>query len=77
MSVELNQEQNFSRDAALIALAHARDQIGGPNNRQLLDKLIGRGGDGSKMLGDVTSPSTINADPATLSEDSARGGRSI
>jgi hypothetical protein len=76
VSVGLNQEQNFSRDAALIALAHARDQIAGSNNRPLPDKL-GRGGDGSKVPGDITSPSTINADPVTLSEDSARGGRSI
>jgi hypothetical protein len=41
VSVELNQDQDFSRDAALITLAHARDQTVGPDDRLRSDKLIG------------------------------------
>lgn len=43
MSVEAdNQRQAFSRDAALIALAHARDQIGFPDDRLRSDASVGR-----------------------------------
>ena len=64
MSAEANQDQKFSRDAALIALAHARDRMAGPDDRLRPDK---------PSDGDARSSKA----PATLSERSVGGGISI
>lgn len=81
MSVGDNQNQGFSREAALIALAHARDQIAIPDDRLRPNKRIGTepaSERGSKVPGDVkTSPSAFGTVPATPSQGSARRGLSI
>ena len=73
MAGEINQDQKFSRDAALIALAHACDQIAGPDDWRRADKLIDGNLDGPKRIGDVQ----LKATPVTLSERSVGGAKSV
>ena len=73
MAGEINQDQKFSRDAALIALAHACDQIAGPDDWRSADKLIDGNLDGPKRIGDVQ----LKATPVTLSERSVGGAKSV
>lgn len=78
MSAEANQDQKSSRDAALIALAHARDQMAGPDDRRRPDRLIDGSPSDSKVLGGFkVSPPTTAAISAPPSERSVAGGISI
>jgi len=71
-----DQRQAFSRDAALIALAQARDHFGFSDDRLRGDEL--KGDAGSKTSGDVqASQSVLGTNPAKPSEGAARGGRSM
>jgi hypothetical protein len=78
VSAEAEHDQKSSRDAALIALAHARDQMAGPDDRRRLDRLIDGSPSDSKAAGGFkVSPPTNGAIPATPSERSVAGGKSI
>jgi hypothetical protein len=70
VNAEFNQDQGFSRDAALMALAHARDQIAGPNQPRR-DELVDGELRGSKMLAEVkVSPPSTRTPAVTPSERS-------
>lgn len=75
MSVGSDQNQGLSRDAALIALAHARDQIAIRADRLWVEPASERG---AKIPGDVkNSPSISVANPGTSSQGSLRGRSSM
>lgn len=75
MSVEIdNQRQAYSRDAALIALAHAREQIGFPDDRLRSDASVGRD-TGSKTSGAAeASQSALRTNPVKPAGGTAQGG---
>jgi hypothetical protein len=76
-----DQGRAFSRDAVLIALAHARDQIGFPDDRLQAARSVrpeSNGDAGSKTSGTVEpSQSVLGTNPAKPSEGAARGGLSM
>ena len=76
VSAEASQDQTFSRDAALIALAHARDQVARSDFRPHSDELID-GSPGPKTPADVKArPASTEVVPAMLSDRSAGSGKS-
>ena len=73
--MENNQKQNSSRDAALIALAHARDQFANRNDRVGPEPTNER--DLKVSGGAETIPSSLGGNPATPSPGSARDSLSM
>jgi hypothetical protein len=75
LSVGRNQDQNYSRDAALIALAQARGQIAGRDEQPRADKLIEGELEGLIAARNLKlPPSSFEEAPATSSKRAGRGG---